>query len=103
MAEFTKLVSKNDVAPGKMTSVYVSALSANVTIVNIDGRYFAFRDECPHMGVRLSNGNIEGNIVTCPEHSAKYDVTTGKPLSTANDPLVTYEVKVEGDDVLVKV
>ncbi len=103
MAEFTKLVSKNDVTPGKMKSVYVPAVSANVTVVNIDGRYYAFKDECPHMGVRLSNGTIENAIITCPEHSSKFDVTTGKPLSTQNDPLVMYEVKVDGDDVLAKI
>ncbi|BAI60457.1 conserved hypothetical protein [Methanocella paludicola SANAE] len=103
MAEFTKLVRKNDVTPGKMKSVYVSAVSANITVANIDGKYYAFKDECPHMGVRLSNGSIENGIITCPEHSSKFDVTTGKPLSTQNDPLVTYEVKIEGDDVLVKV
>ncbi len=103
MAEFTKVVSKNDVTPGKMKSVYVPAVSANVTVVNIDGRYYAFKDECPHMGVRLSNGTIENAIITCPEHSSKFDVTTGKPLSTQNDPLVMYEVKVDGDDVLAKI
>lgn len=103
MAEFVKLVRKNDVTPGKMKSVYVSAVSANVVIVNVDGSYHAFKDECPHMSARLSNGSIDGLIITCPEHSAKFDVSTGKPLSTANDPLESYEVKVEGDDILVKV
>jgi nitrite reductase/ring-hydroxylating ferredoxin subunit len=103
MAEFVKLVGKNDVTPGKMKSVYVSAVSANVVVVNMDGRYFAFKDECPHMAARLSNGSLDGAVLTCPEHSAKFDVSTGKPLSTANDALETYEVKVEGDDILVKV
>jgi nitrite reductase/ring-hydroxylating ferredoxin subunit len=103
MAEFVKLVRKNDVTPGKMKSVYVSSISANVVVVNIGGNYFSFRDECPHMSARLSNGSLDGPIITCPEHSAKFDVSTGKPLSTANDALESYEVKVEGDDVLVKV
>lgn len=103
MAEFVKFVRKDDLAAGKMKSIYVSAVSANVVIVNIDSKYFAFKDECPHMGVRLSNGTLDNSIITCPEHSSKFDVTTGKPLSTTNDPLVTYEVKVEGDDILVKV
>ncbi len=103
MAEFVKLFNKNAVAPGRMKSAYVSAVGANVVVVNVEGKFFAFKDECPHMGVRLSNGNLENTVVTCPEHSSKFDVTTGKPLSTQNDPLVTYEVRVEGDDILVKV
>lgn len=103
MAEFVKIVRKNDLAAGKLKSVYVSAVSANVVIVNVDGKFFAFKDECPHMSFRLSNGSLAGNVITCPEHSSKFDVTTGKPLAVADSPLEMYEVKVEGDDVLVKV
>jgi nitrite reductase/ring-hydroxylating ferredoxin subunit len=103
MAEFTKLVKKNDVVPGKLKSVYVSSIGANVVVVSVEGKYYAFKDECPHRAVRLSNGNVEGNVITCPEHSSKFDMTTGKPLAVADSPLEMYEVKAEGDDVFVKV
>jgi nitrite reductase/ring-hydroxylating ferredoxin subunit len=103
MAEFTKLFKKNDVQPGKIKSVYVSSISQNVALVNIDGAYHAFMDECPHMAYRLSNGTIEGSVITCPQHGSKFDMVTGKPLAVADDPLKKYEVKVEGDDILVNV
>jgi nitrite reductase/ring-hydroxylating ferredoxin subunit len=32
------------------------------------------------MDARLSNGNINQNIVTCPFHAAKFDITTGKKV-----------------------
>lgn len=103
MAEFIKLVRKNDVQPGQIKSVYVSSISANVAVVNVGGQYYAFLDECPHMAYRLSNGTIDGNVITCPQHGSKFDMVTGKPLAVSDDPLKKYEVKVEGDDIYVKV
>ena len=55
-------------------------------------------------------GSLEGNVVTCPNHGAKFDVTTGKVVSgpkiaflhpkIADEP--TYLVKVENEDILIK-
>ena len=103
MAEFMKLMKKNDVQPGQIKSVYVSAARTNVAVVNVGGQYYAFMDECPHMAYRLSNGTIEGNVITCPQHGSKFDMVSGKPLAVSDEPLKKYDVKVEGDDVLVKV
>jgi nitrite reductase/ring-hydroxylating ferredoxin subunit len=37
-------------------------------------------DRCGHMNALLSMGNLTGNIVTCPFHGAKFDVSSGKKL-----------------------
>ena len=100
MPEFVKVTKKDSVQPGQVKNYYKEGKS--IAVANVGGNYYAFEDSCPHMSARLSNGSIEGNVLTCPEHSAKFDVTTGKSLSTQNGPLITYEVKVEGEDVLVK-
>ena len=89
--------------PEHIKSVYVPSIHQNVALVNIDGAYHAFMDECPHMAYRLSNGTIEGGVITCPQHGSKFDLVTGKPLAVSDDPLKMYEVKVEGDDVLVNI
>lgn len=102
MAEYFRIAGKNDVQPGQIKSVYVSHISANVAVVNVDGKYYAFMDECPHMAYRLSNGTIEGNVITCPQHGSKFDMVTGKPLAVSDNPLTKYEVKVEDDDIYVK-
>ncbi|HTY90943.1 MAG TPA: Rieske 2Fe-2S domain-containing protein [Methanocella sp.] len=101
MPEFIHVTKKDGVHPGQVKNYYKEGKS--IAVANIGGSYYAFEDSCPHMSARLSNGSLEGSIITCPEHSSKFDVTTGKPLSIENGPLVTYEVKVEGNDVLVKV
>ena len=96
-----KVAGKDSVSPGQIKNFYREG--KNIAVVNLDGRYYAFEDSCPHMGARLSNGTLEGNVITCPQHSSKFDVTTGKPLAVSDDPLVTYEVRVEGDDIYIKV
>ena len=63
--------------------------------MNLGGQYYAFMDECPHMAYRLSNGTIEGSVITCPQHGSKFDMVTGKSLAVADDPLKKYDVKVE--------
>jgi 3-phenylpropionate/trans-cinnamate dioxygenase ferredoxin subunit len=45
-------------------------------VANIDGNYYAHTDRCGHTNALLSMGNICENIVTCPLHTAQFDVTT---------------------------
>jgi 3-phenylpropionate/trans-cinnamate dioxygenase ferredoxin subunit len=82
----------------------------DVCVHSSGGRLYAFDDECPHSFAPLSSGTVAGETVTCPLHQAVFHLGTGKCLEGAlgGDPdeigdLKTYEVKVEGDDVLVLV
>ncbi|HTX43288.1 MAG TPA: non-heme iron oxygenase ferredoxin subunit [Methanocella sp.] len=101
MPQLIRVTGKNDVPPGQVKSFYREGKS--IAIANVGGKFYAFEDSCPHMSARLSNGNLDGDILTCPEHSSKFDVTTGKALAVSDSPLTMYEVQVQGDDVCVKV
>jgi 3-phenylpropionate/trans-cinnamate dioxygenase ferredoxin subunit len=101
MPEFINVTKKDSIEPGQVKNFYREGKS--IAIANIGGKLYAFEDSCPHMGARLSNGILDGSVITCPEHSSKFDIITGKALAIADSPLVIYEVKVEGDDVYVKV
>ena len=57
-----------------------------IVIANLDGKFFAFAERCGHMNARLSRGNINQNIVTCPFHAAKFDVTSGKKIGVFEIP-----------------
>jgi nitrite reductase/ring-hydroxylating ferredoxin subunit len=51
----------------------------------------------------LSRGKLEGDVVECPLHFARYDVRSGALLSgPVAAPVVCYTVRVEGDTVYVK-
>ena len=103
-------VAKMDQIPlGTMASFTVGG--KEILIVNYDGNYYAMRLKCTHMGGDLSKGKLEGKIVTCSRHGAKFDVTSGVCLSgpklgfikirVKNE--VIYNVKIEGDNILVDI
>ncbi|MCD1294385.1 biphenyl 2,3-dioxygenase [Methanocella sp. CWC-04] len=101
MSDFTKLTSVKEIAPGSMKRFTVG--DKNIVIANIGGNFHAFEDKCPHLSAKLSTGLLLGNNLTCMSHGARFDIITGKPDSVTDKPLNKLEVKVEGDDVYVKV
>lgn len=56
-----------------------------------DGTVFALRDICPHRGIPLSHGWIEGDGVSCCYHGWKFNTETGQcseiPSLTPDDTL----------------
>lgn len=74
-----------------------------VAVFRVGDWCYAVHDVCTHEYARLSDGYQDGEIVECPLHQAQFDVTTGKcVLEPAKEDLATYEVKVEGEDVFVR-
>lgn len=61
--------------------VHVEAAGREVLLVNVGGHFHAVSDRCSHEGARLSNGRLDGAVVTCPAHGSRFDVSTGKNLS----------------------
>ena len=98
---FVKVAEVAEIAAGTMKVVEVAGEQA--MIANIDGKFFAIGNICTHVGGPLAEGTLEGNLVTCPLHGSKFDVTTGKNLTPpAGSPEPTYEVKIEDSAILLK-
>jgi len=73
-----------------------------VAIVRASGEVYALRDVCSHAEVALSEGEIYDNTVECWLHGSCFDLRTGHPTGPpATEPVATYAVKVEGDDIYV--
>lgn len=72
-----------------------------VLIINSGGEYFACQARCPHEEVPLCEGIFDGTVLTCHQHLWQWDVRTGAPLGVAEKPLERYEVRLEGDDIVV--
>ena len=70
-----------------------------IMVANVDGKYYAVSDRCGHMNGRLSMGTLVENIVTCPLHYSRFDVTTGKviagPRLTSIDELKKFNLPAE--------
>jgi nitrite reductase/ring-hydroxylating ferredoxin subunit len=106
-SEYFRAADKSEITLGKMKKV--TLYGKEILIVNVNGNYYAVGSECTHFGGDLSEGVLENNIVTCPNHKARFDVTTGKvvspPVETLDRPdiedLPKYLVKVDNQDIMV--
>jgi nitrite reductase/ring-hydroxylating ferredoxin subunit len=72
----------NEVPEGKTKRV--KAFDRYVLLYNVHSKIYATQDDCGHQRASLSHGTLEGNIVTCPLHGAKFDVTTGQNVAGIN-------------------
>jgi nitrite reductase/ring-hydroxylating ferredoxin subunit len=99
--DFVKAAESKDIAPSSMKAVDVAG--EKVCIVNIEGNYYAIGNVCTHVGGPLDEGTLEGYEVECPWHGSKFDVRTGEPTKPpARQSVPTYEVKLEGNNILVR-
>lgn len=99
--DFVKIAETKDIQATKMKAVEVAG--EKICIVNVEGKYYAIGNVCTHVGGPLSEGTLEGYQVECPWHGSKFDVRTGEPTAPpARRPEPTYEVKVEGNNILIK-
>src|SRR5437764_12966829 len=100
MADFVRVAGTDEIPPGRLKLANVNG--ERVAVANVDGSLYAFSDECTHDGGPLSEGDLEGEIVTCPWHFSRFNVRTGEIVdSPAEDPVTVYEVKVEADAIYV--
>ena len=72
-----------------------------IAIFNVDGSYYAIDDVCQHQGGPLGEGELSGKIVTCPWHGWEYDVTNGINTFDTDLKQEQFQVKVDGNDILV--
>jgi len=75
---YVEVAKIDEIPPGNMKHVELDG--KEIVLSNVNGKFYAMDERCGHMNARLSNGNINQNIVTCPFHAAKFDITTGKKV-----------------------
>ena len=95
-ANWLRLSKRSEIAPGKCQVLRVG--SRTVAIFNVNERFFAIEDLCPHRGGPLSEGTVEDEQITCPWHRARFDLKTGARLAgpPTRDAL-TFETRVVGE------
>ena len=116
MGKFTRIANANDLNEGTMRKFQVQG--KEILTARIEGKYYAAQNKCPHFGGDLSKGKLEGTIVTCPRHGSQFNLTDGSVIrwlkgaglisaigKTLKSPqkLTTYNVKVDGQDIMVEI
>jgi 3-phenylpropionate/trans-cinnamate dioxygenase ferredoxin subunit len=65
---------------------------------------FAIEDNCSHQDAALSEGEQNGYKIECWLHSAEFDLRSGQALTPpASQPVKTYPVSVDGNNVVVEI
>ena len=97
---------------------------AGIGIFNVNGRFYALRNICPHKRGPLCTGEVagrsttsappsltdgfvgyerEGEIIRCPWHAWQFDIATGQCLVDPDMRVKTYQIIVDGDDLVIDV
>ncbi|MGH7432314.1 MAG: Rieske (2Fe-2S) protein [Candidatus Methylomirabilales bacterium] len=102
MGKLVKVGSAKDIPPGSGKLVQVEG--KRIAVFNVGGRYYAIDDACPHQGGPLSEGTLEGEVVTCPWHGSTFNVTTGAVLTApARKGVSRYTVRDSAGELSVEV
>lgn len=114
MERFVEVAKADELTDGSMKQVSVGG--QEILLARVGAIYYSADNRCPHMGGDLSQGTLEGTIITCPRHHSQFDLAdghvvrwtdwsglmlaTGKLLRSPR-PLKMHEVRQEGDEILV--
>ena len=101
MPNWIDVAAEADCGPGQ--ALEVVAAKRMIAIYHTEDGYFATDGMCAHQGGPVGQGELCGNIVTCPWHGWQFDVTSGQHCLNANLQHPCFAVKVEGADVLVEI
>ncbi|MEW6553687.1 MAG: non-heme iron oxygenase ferredoxin subunit [Actinomycetota bacterium] len=108
MGSYIEVASVSDLEDGGLRKVKAGGRA--VVLARVGDNYYAASDSCPHQGGSLSMGRLNGTVITCPFHGARFDLAGGSVLHWAGleekpprkaRPFVTYEVKVEDGRIYV--
>lgn len=74
-----------------------------LAVFRVQGALYALEDRCPHAGVALSGGSLEGEVLTCPGHGSQFDVRTGERVrGPADAGVAVHRLVEEGGRVYVE-
>ncbi len=98
---FRRLCASKDVSSGEMKQFDLK--DEEILAVNLEGRFYCLEGRCSHAGAPLAEGNLQGEVLTCPWHCSQFRVTDGSVLrGPARKVLHVYPVEIRDDQVLVE-
>jgi nitrite reductase/ring-hydroxylating ferredoxin subunit len=99
---FVKVGPVTDFPENTMKRVDVDGMAA--LVVRLDGRLRVIAADCSHAGGPLEEGDLNGSVVTCPRHGARFDICSGRALSgPATFAQPVFEVRERRDNVELRV
>jgi toluene monooxygenase system ferredoxin subunit len=94
-ARWRDTINLDDLWEGDITAVTVDGEA--VLLVNVDGTVRAYSNRCPHQASDLSEGDLDGQTLTCAKHLWEFDALTGAGINPDDTRLKSFGCRV-GDD-----
>ena len=102
MSDTVTVARVSETPPGTISVHDVNG--ARIALCNVNGRFYAIDDICTHDGGPLDQGELDGDLVECPRHGGRFNVTDGRAVVLpAVRPVKTYTVEIDGDDVKITI
>jgi len=116
MGKFLRVANTGELSEGTMKKYQVQ--NTEILVARIGGNYYAVQNKCPHLGGDLSEGILEGTVVTCPRHGSRFNMVDGSVVRwlrgsglissigktlKAPQKLTVYNIKIENQDLLVEI
>ena len=100
MEGFSKVAQRSDIKSAELKVVEVEG--EQIVLTELNGSPIAFANLCTHEACDLAYSTLDGEEIECDCHGSVFNVVSGAVLvGPATEPLPTYAVRVEGDDVLI--
>ncbi len=100
MDTWIDVASVDELGPGDRRVIDLDGVP--VAVFNLEGEYFAIKNECTHDGGELASGELEGDVIICPRHGARFSIRDGSVLGPpAYEDVRTFEVRVADGRVQV--
>lgn len=116
--DWTKVAEIDEIEPGRGLGIDVRGIE--IAVFNTDGEFYAIANRCAHQQAPLCKAgeekinaehtwtktrgkvNTEDKTVTCPWHLWEWDLKTGEHV-VSGKRLGTFDTRVDGEDVLVRI
>jgi len=99
MSERVTVANTTELTVG--TGIVAEVNGKSLAVFNVDGTFHVIDNTCIHRGGPLGEGDLEGEVVTCPWHGWEYNVKTGVSVNNPSACVASYPVVVEGYEVMV--
>jgi nitrite reductase/ring-hydroxylating ferredoxin subunit len=101
LPHFVEVCSVEDIWEGEMHCF--SVRDATVLVLKLDGRLRAYQGRCPHQGVALVEGDLDGMILTCRAHHWQFNALNGEGINPRKAHLERFSTEIVSGKVLIGV
>jgi len=98
---YLRLCATEDILPGEIKQFDLK--EEEILVVNLGDQFYCLGGRCSHAGAPLAEGDLEGEVLTCPWHYSQFKITDGSVLrGPANVPLRVYKTEIKEGQLFVE-